>query len=407
MRLFLFDDGVADGWHPFSLSRPCGELLFGSLLLRERLERLAGLQAAATLSRPWLTGFREDGAPPVLTRDSALPDVGRLLLCTRAVPSDGITLEDALDRPTLIRVGGAVAGCYLPAGSPDPGAGWLLEPAKLPGVAAEVDLAGGLLPAAWSLVEEIAERLARDLAATSETERAALPKGVHRVGSGPVSLGDGILLEPGVLLDTTQGGIHLEDGVEVRAGARLAGPLHAGAGTRLLGGSFASLSAGPRCNLRGEIEHTVVLGYSNKAHDGFLGHAYLGRWVNLGALTTNSDLKNNYGPVRVGTPDGDVDTGLLKLGCLVGDHVKTAIGTLLNTGTAIGAGANLFGVGPPPRWVEPFSWGFGRSAAVYDRERFLDAAARVMERRDVAFDLGVRKWLAAVWEAGVERVDGR
>jgi UDP-N-acetylglucosamine diphosphorylase / glucose-1-phosphate thymidylyltransferase / UDP-N-acetylgalactosamine diphosphorylase / glucosamine-1-phosphate N-acetyltransferase / galactosamine-1-phosphate N-acetyltransferase len=94
------------------------------------------------------------------------------------------------------------------------------------------------------------------------------------------------------------------------------------------------------------VEETVVLGYSNKAHDGFLGHAYLGRWVNLGALTTNSDLKNNYGTIRMWTPGGETDTGLIKLGCLLGDYVKTGIGALLNTGTVVGAGSNLFGTRP-------------------------------------------------------------
>ena len=160
-------------------------------------------------------------------------------------------------------------------------------------------------------------------------------------------------------------GIRLDDGVEVRAGARLAGPVHAGVGSRLLGGPFDAVSAGPRCYLRGEIEETVVLGYTNKAHDGFLGHAYLGSWVNLGAMTTNSDLKNNYGSVRLGDRDGEIETGLIKLGCLIGDHVKTAIGTMLNTGTVVEAGANLFGDSRPPKWIRAFAWGaFFRRASL-------------------------------------------
>jgi UDP-N-acetylglucosamine diphosphorylase/glucosamine-1-phosphate N-acetyltransferase len=188
-------------------------------------------------------------------------------------------------------------------------------------------------------------------------------------------------------------------GVEVLAGARLEGPLYVGPESRLLGGAYSGLSAGPRCRLRGEIEASVILGYSNKAHEGFLGHAYVGRWVNLGAATTNSDLKNNYGPVRIAGPNGPTDTGLVKLGCLLGDHVKTAIGTRINTGSVVGAGANLFGDPAPPSWVPPFSWGSSPGAEVYELERFLSVASTVHERRGVDFDDATRAWLAACWDA--------
>ena len=146
------------------------------------------------------------------------------------------------------------------------------------------------------------------------------------------------------------------------------------------------------------LEESVVLGYSNKAHHGFIGNAYVGRWVNLGELTTNSDLKNNYGTIRLGGPDGEIETGLLKLGCLLGDHVKTAIGTRINTGTAVGAGANLFGDGLPPKWVPPFAWGGDHESPAFARDRFLDTAARVLERRGVAFDDPTREWLSSCWD---------
>ena len=170
-----------------------------------------------------------------------------------------------------------------------------------------------------------------------------------------------------------------------------------------------SLSVGPGCKLRGEISESVILGWSNKAHDGYLGHALVGSWVNLGAGTTNSDLKNNYSSVRV--PVGverEVDTGLLKVGIFLGDHVKTGIGTLLSTGTQAGAGSNVFGGGGvPPRWIPPFSWGptppgggpgpeggFQR----YDLPRFLETATRVMARRGQALSPGMTRVLIRAWE---------
>lgn len=208
-------------------------------------------------------------------------------------------------------------------------------------------------------------------------------------------------LEPGVLLDTREGPIHLGDGVEVLSGARLAGPLLAGPGSRLLGGSLSRVSAGPVSYLRGEVEESVVLGFSNKAHDGFLGHSCVGRWVNLGALTTTSDLKNNYGPVRLGTAEGTVETGLLKLGSLIADHARTAIGTLLDTGTVVGAGANVFGSARPPKWIPPFAWGTGPAAGRTRREAFLATARTVHERRGVPFDSRTEAWLGEVWDAAL------
>ncbi|HEX2167878.1 MAG TPA: hypothetical protein VHG09_11660, partial [Longimicrobiales bacterium] len=138
----------------------------------------------------------------------------------------------------------------------------------------------------------------------------------------------------------------------------------------------------------------------NKAHDGFLGHAYLGRWVNLGALTTNSDLKNNYGTIRMWTPEGDVDTGMIKLGCLLGDHVKTGIGALINTGTVIGAGSNLYGTEMPPKYVTPFSWGSGSELVEYNVEKFLAVTDTVMGRRKLSLSDSMRDVLAQAWRIG-------
>ena len=401
MNLYVFDDRTADGWQPFALTRPCGELRFGDRLLRQRLERFAGRLTTATLSRSWLRQFHEPGSVPVLDRNAAPASGDRLFLCSRFVPADASRWEGpATPGPALLLVGDQVAGAWLPAGADAPDEPWLSDPSGLPGFS-EHPLDGTLLQNVWDLVSGNPERLARDVSAL---EPSCLPDGVHLLGTGPVSLGVDVNIEPGVLFDTRHGGIRLDDGVEVRAGARLAGPVHAGAGSRLLGGPFDAVSAGPRCYLRGEIEETVVLGYTNKAHDGFLGHAYLGSWVNLGAMTTNSDLKNNYGSVRLGDRDGEVETGLIKLGCLIGDHVKTAIGTMLNTGTVVEAGANLFGDSRPPKWIRAFAWGHSPGAPVYDRGAFVDTAIVVMKRRLIEPDDRTRAWLAACWDESQQRI---
>lgn len=391
--LYVFDDRVADGWAPFALTRPGSELRFGRWCLRERLERFAGAPASGLLTRPWLRSFHEPPAPPIVSPDEVSSDNVRILVSARFVPE--LAARPPASSANLC-VDGHVIGCRLSPGEETPDAGWLADPTSLPGLPDE-EVPGRLLGPMWDFIAGHADRLARDLAGSIADDQAAdLPAGVERIGDHPVRFGSGVRIEPGVLLDVRAAPIELDADVEVRAGARLSGPLYAGPGSRLLGGAIESLAAGPVSYLRGEIEESVVLGYSNKAHDGFLGHAYLGRWVNLGALTTNSDLKNNYGPVRVGPPGDEIDTGLLKFGCLIGDHAKTGIGTLIGTGTVLGAGCNVFGTEMPLKWTAPFSW--GSEGTVYRRDDFVATAGHVMRRRDVEVDDRTCAWLAAVWD---------
>jgi len=405
---------VADEWAPFALSRPVGEVRFGALLLRERLEAWTGRRADGHLTRPWLSAYEEPGAPRAVDPGDVRDDRERLLLLSRFVPGDGgvaTALGEARgrDRPTLLVADGTPVGCWLPPDAPTPDRAWLARPGELPD-GAEAAVAGEALAAPWEIVARGAEALDRDIhrlapASAARSDAHGLPAGVHVLGSAGLYLEPGVRLEPGVVLDARRGPIWLGRGVEVLAGCRLEGPLRAERGSRLLGGPIGPLAAGPLSHLRGEVADVHTLGWVNKAHEGHLGHALLGRWVNLGAGTTNSDLKNNYGPVRVGPPGRERDTGLLKMGCMLGDHVRTAIGTQVGTGTVVGAGANLFGTDRPPRWVPPFAWGSGQDASRYRREAFLDTAGIVLSRREEAMTDGVRRWLGDVWDAAAAGAD--
>jgi UDP-N-acetylglucosamine diphosphorylase/glucosamine-1-phosphate N-acetyltransferase len=205
----------------------------------------------------------------------------------------------------------------------------------------------------------------------------------------------GAAIEPGVTVDTRGGPIVLEAGVEVRGGTRLEGPLWAGPHARLLGGRIATSAIGPAAVVHGEMVASVLLGYANKSHDGFVGHSVLGRWVNLGAGTTTSNLKNTYGPVRLTLGSTAIDTGARNLGSLIGDHAKIAIGTLLSAGTVIGTGANVFDAVRAPRYVAPFAWG-GSGPERVNCEGFLRVAERVLPRRGVAVSDATRALLARV-----------
>jgi UDP-N-acetylglucosamine diphosphorylase/glucosamine-1-phosphate N-acetyltransferase len=270
--------------------------------------------------------------------------------------------------------------------------------------APEITRRGTILDRLWQLIGQNSEQLTRDLLALFPVPPRPEPApGIHLLGDAPLIVDPTATLEPGIVFDLRNGPIWIDAGARVAAFTRLAGPAYIGRNTSILGGHLAEVSIGPVCRIHGEVEASIILGYTNKSHDGFLGHAYLGCWVNLGAMTTNSDLKNNYGSVRVWTPAGDVDTGERKLGCLLGDHVKTSIGTLLNTGTVVGAGANLFGTGMPPHYVPPFTWGIGPNAGEYDLERFLATAEIVMARRQVDLTAQQRALLEAAWKLGRER----
>jgi UDP-N-acetylglucosamine diphosphorylase/glucosamine-1-phosphate N-acetyltransferase len=186
-----------------------------------------------------------------------------------------------------------------------------------------------------------------------------------------------------VVLDASEGPIYVGEDVLIKSHTRVEGPAYIGKGTHLVGGKIGpGCSLGPVCRVGGEVENSTFLGFSNKYHEGFLGHSYVGEWINLGALTTNSDLKNNYSPVKVQLKDSQIDTGLTKAGAFLGDHVKTGIGTLLNTGINVGFGANLFGGGMvKEKFIPSFAWYDGKEPKEYRLDDFVLTASEVMKRR--------------------------
>jgi UDP-N-acetylglucosamine diphosphorylase/glucosamine-1-phosphate N-acetyltransferase len=239
----------------------------------------------------------------------------------------------------------------------------------------------------------------------ADLERERLQRDWDRVPAGCVVIGDPALLlvddtaviEPHVVFDTRNGPVWVRRQAEVRAFTRLAGPLVVGEHSRIVGGQLRESSIGPQCVVHGEVSNCLFLGYANKSHDGFLGHSVVGRWANLGAGTITSNLKNTYGTVRLDLGTERVETGMTFLGSLIGDHVKTAIGTMLPTGCVLGTGANVFGTKRPGSRVSAFAWGTDEPDRVLACRMFLQTAGRVLPRRDVAFDEPTRAYLEAVW----------
>jgi UDP-N-acetylglucosamine diphosphorylase/glucosamine-1-phosphate N-acetyltransferase len=393
--LYLFDDASTRDWNPFTLTRPVGELFFGALLLRERSESYWSFRCLGHVTRATLTGFSEVGSPPAVLPDSIGQEGYRVFQNSRvALSGEAPKLPSS---PSTLYLRGKVVGWALPPGAPTPPPELFEAPEPIPGTE-PVDVYGTWFSAPFDLMARNSDQLREDVPALFPGYATDEVAGCHVLGDGLLSLGSKVQIDPGSVFDVRNGPIRLSNGVVVKSHTRLEGPSFIGADSTLLGGSLSELTVGPVCKVRGEVESSIILGYSNKAHDGFLGHAYLGRWVNLGAFTTNSDLKNNYGPVRIGGPDGVRDTGLMKVGCFLGDHVKTGIGTYLNTGTVVGAGSNIFGGKMPPTYVPPFSWGTGQDLTEFRLDKFLEVATRAMGRRDVQLDEGMEAVLTRAFE---------
>ena len=369
--LFLLDP-ISPGaeWEPFTGTLPFGELRAGAWPLHERWRRALGGRAAGHLA-PHAAGPRPTGAIPVVT-------------ATAVIGAAWVEESSFSPKLPMRAVGGArrlLNGGRTIAWRLDAGERWNGPHDDGDGIVVE----GIALRGAFDLITALEQQLFTDLLADLDGKSNPIPEGVIVIGNpGAIAL-RGATLEPGVVLDARRGAIILERGVEVRAGTRIEGPSRIDHDTLLLGGQLRHVSAGPHCRIHGEVSTTVFSGYANKSHDGFIGHSVVGEWVNLGAGTITSNLKNTYGAIRLDIGATRVETGRTNLGTLFGDHVKTAIGTLLPTGAVVGTGASLFGAPRAAKWIVPFAWG-GDSAERQGIEAFIATAKRILPRRQVAVD---------------------
>lgn len=192
------------------------------------------------------------------------------------------------------------------------------------------------------------------------------------------------------IFNTETGPIYLGRNSEVMEGALIRGPFSLGEGAVLKMGAkiYGPSTIGPYCKVGGEVNNSVIFGYSNKAHDGFIGNSVIGEWCNLGADTNTSNLKNNYSEVKVWDyPENDyLPTGLQFCGLIMGDHSKCGINTMFNTGTVVGVSANVFGSDFPPKFIPSFAWGGATGFTSFEINKALELAEKVLERRNIAFD---------------------
>jgi UDP-N-acetylglucosamine diphosphorylase/glucosamine-1-phosphate N-acetyltransferase len=392
MKVVFYDDPTARGFEPFALTRPFSTLVAGVMPITARWEVL-GLESAGFIGAEHLAHFERDNFAFV-----SEPQSDTIIANSRFAPALDAAFDSNHDvwtadgRVVAVRLSRGLRAADVRAGN--------IPLESLAGAAGRTaELKGWWHHEVWDLLRHLPAMLSADLAhlAGTASKKTAPPKHATILGDHPVIVLDSTI-EPHVVFDTTGGPIFIDVGTHVHAFTRISGPCYIGSKSTILGGDVLACSIGPVSKIRGEISGCVVLGYTNKGHEGFVGSSYLGEWVNLGAGTTTSNLKNTYGPVALWTPTGVRPTGMQFLGTLFGDHVKTGIGTMLTTGTVLGAGANVFGTSMPPKAVAPFSWGDGEPYDLYKIDKFLESAEKVMARRKITLTEKMKEQLTAAFE---------
>jgi UDP-N-acetylglucosamine diphosphorylase/glucosamine-1-phosphate N-acetyltransferase len=384
MRLCVYEDR-ADLLEPLSLTRPVFELRCGLTNLADKQRRAVGADEWGALVRAPLADLFRQQQPKVavndadwLSRDDVILVNGRWL-----PPADTFTVPGS---SCVGMVGEAIAFVVVKKQQatrftldelPD----WLRHSLD---TSPPLDVGGRMITYPWDLVDQNADEIRRDFGWLAPSPGTATPTIMGPLGN--LWIAPSAQIEPMVLADTRHGPVVIDEEAVVTAFTRLEGPCYIGPKTQVHGAKIrAGTSLGPQCRVGGEVEASIVHAYSNKYHDGFLGHSYVGEWVNLGAGTHNSDLRNDYGEVAVALHGAPVPTGMSKVGCFLGDHTKTGLGTLLNTGTNVGAFCNLLPAGRfAPKYVPSFtSWWNGSLREVFTLEQLLATAEIAMRRRGV------------------------
>ena len=239
----------------------------------------------------------------------------------------------------------------------------------------------------WDLPLTNDEELKRQCQFGGVNEGRVYP-GAHLLNASEIHIARGAIIKPGVVLDAENGPIHIERNVEIHANAVIQGPCYIGNNSTIRPAAVirAGTTIGPVCKVGGEIKASIFHGYSNKQHDGFLGHSYVAEWVNLGADTITGDLKNTYGTIRAYINGIGVESGRHFVGSTIGDHSKTGIGTILPTGCIVGVASNVFTQTAVPKFVPSFAWLTEAGMTNYRIDKAINIARTVMARRDV--DLG-------------------
>jgi UDP-N-acetylglucosamine diphosphorylase/glucosamine-1-phosphate N-acetyltransferase len=415
--LFIFEDNKAANFAPLTHLRPIYYLrpgirpIYQSILdsfstykpvffCRSELEEIVSDRLSTSVNR-----FDSGGKCEIIAINGRVTDCRQI--AEYFEKNDGNLLLSSGDDTVALRFGGDLSGddtASLSDGNMESFIGRIkarLNP---------IEFNGHLYNYLWDMINDMDRAITADLGNLKKNGLGLFGDGrnriedmagnfpdAHFINEGNICLSGGVKIMPTAVLDASHGPIYIEEGVEIQPYSYLGGPAYVGKDTLIVGGKIEGCSIGPVCRVGGEVEETIIQGYTNKYHAGFLGHAYVGEWVNFGAMSTNSDLKNDYSSVKVTLNGRLVDTGSLKVGSFIGDFTKTAIGTLLNTGINIGVCCNILGTGlVAEKEIPDFTWYTSKRQHEYRLDKALDVIKRTMARREKTLSESLEKRLTDI-----------
>lgn len=383
LNIILFDDpAIRADLLPFTFTRPVSKIRVGILTLEEKWAK------ALATSPSFLTEtYLQKKYPLKISSDN--------LLINGAICPDEALLKTIWKLElgqSIIQDGTVLASRQKDTGIPDVPA----KPISYPNPVTIIDKV-------WKIFSHNAAQIKADFTVITAGRRSAGIKDRHTIIYGEQNL----FVEEGVdvkasIINAEPGPVYLgknsvlQEGVMIHGSLALCEGSHLNMGAKMRGDT----TVGPFSKVGGEVSNSVIFGYSNKAHDGFLGNSVLGEWCNLGADTNTSNLKNNYDKVKLWShaKGSFTNTGLQFCGLMMGDHSKCGINTMFNTGTMIDVSANVFGEGFPRNYVPSFSWGGAKGFVTYQLEKALQTAERAMARRNITFDNTEKEILTKVFD---------
>ena len=373
MNYILFDDNTWQNLLPLTFTKPVAEIRIGILTITEKWERYFNgkltFQTQDYLSQKYKASYTNNAvfingkicpSPELLSQINDLEfntgiKKGNTLIAYRSNTASALNIIDALANST------------------------------------ETDADFLSVENVWDIFSKNGEALKSDFELITRG-RTSQPLSSSNTVIGDVKqifLEEGAVVEAAIL-NTNAGPIYIDKDAEIMEGSVVRGPFSLGehAVLKLCTKIYGPTTVGPHSKVGGEVNNSVIFAYSNKGHDGFLGNSVIGEWCNLGADTNNSNLKNNYGNVKLYNYSQDemVDTGLQFCGLIMGDHSKCGINTMFNTGTVVGVGANIFGGGFPSTHIPSFSWGGADGMEEYKFDKMIETANRVYARRNLTVD---------------------
>jgi UDP-N-acetylglucosamine diphosphorylase/glucosamine-1-phosphate N-acetyltransferase len=413
-KVFIFEDAGYSNFFPLTYSRPTYKLLFGINTLEQKISLFFPEVEITLLCRDFLKNWIASKSQHKVNSFGVEDDDQILLINGRVVFDKNLRSDLPFSNEDKIYLCAKEVVAISLRGSSfekyKEKIRQLCQPQNLDYIKQQlknVRIKAEMVNYLWDLVERNGEQIKKDFELVKKSLNIKTKRKANHIDSQVVLyndkeifIGEQAQINAFVVLDARKGPIYADRKVTILSHTRIEGPCYIGEGSSILGGMIREgNSFGPVSRIAGEVEKSIILGYSNKYHHGFLGHSYVGEWVNLGALTTNSDLKNNYSSIRVMLNGEMVNTGLSKVGVFMADHVKTGIGTLLNSGTIVGFSTNIFGGGmPKEKFIPSFYWGGKDGWEKYQLEKAIQTAEIIIARRQIKTGENLRELFHKIFE---------